>query len=243
MAKTHWPNEDAVGKRIAITDSTWVTIVGVVKNAVRDRWGAPPEEEMYLPFFQQPRYINGGYMTLVARVSCGNARCDAAAFANQVRGAIRSVEPNAPISAVQTMSSVAADATASERFYLVLLAAFATIAVVLAAVGIYGVMNYTVSRRTHEIGIRIALGAEPASVLGVIAREGLSLAMMGAGAGLIVAFALTRLMRSILYGVTPTDVFTFVGVTVFLIAVALVASLIPAYRATRVDPLTALRSR
>lgn len=242
MAKTHWPNENAVGKRIAVGDSTWMTVVGVAKNAVLETWAAPPAEEMYLPFLQQSRYLKGGYMTLVARAACTSDACDAAALATPIRNAIRSVERGAPISAVETMRGVVDGATADQRFYLVLLASFAAIAVALAAVGIYGVMSYAVSRRSHEIGIRIALGADPGSVLGIIVRQGMLLAMIGAGAGLIVAFGLTRLMRGILYGVTPTDVVTFAGVTVLLFLVALVASFIPARRATRIDPLAALRT-
>ena len=241
MAKTHWPNENPIGKRIAIGDSTWTTVIGVAKNAVRGNWSAPPEEEMYLPFYQQPRYLKGGYMTLVARMDCARS-CDAAGLAPSIRGAVRSVERNAPISSIQTMSAVVADATADQRFYLVVLASFAAIAIVLAAVGIYGVMSYAVARRTHEIGIRIAVGADSISLIGVVVRQAMIVASMGAGAGLLMAFALTRLMRGVLFRVSPTDAATFLGVTAVLFAVALVASLVPARRATKVDPLTALRA-
>jgi putative ABC transport system permease protein len=181
-------------------------------------------------------------MTLVARVACDRSECDAGAAAPPIRAAIRGAERNAPISAVQTMRALVDDATAESRFYLVLLTAFAAIALSLAAVGIYGVMSYSVSRRTHEIGIRIALGADPWSVLGIVVRQGLSLAVIGAGVGLVVAFAFTRLMRGILYGVAPTDALTFLSVTAVLVGVAAVASLVPARRATRIDPLDALRS-
>jgi putative ABC transport system permease protein len=240
MARTHWPNENAVGKRIAIGDSTWTTVVGVAKNAVRSNWSAPPEEEMYLSFYQQPRYLKGGYMTLVVRGECARS-CDAAALAPSVRSAIRSIEHNAPISSVQTMSAVVSEATADQRFYLVLLASFAAIAILLAAVGIYGVMSYAVARRTHEIGIRIALGAESSSLLMIVVRQAMFVACIGAAAGLAMAFALTRLMRGVLFGVAPTDAMTFAGVTLVLFAVALIASLVPARRATLIDPLTALR--
>jgi ABC-type antimicrobial peptide transport system permease subunit len=181
-------------------------------------------------------------MTLVARVACLRAECDASAHVAPIRDAIRSVERSAPISAVATFSALARTATAESRFYLLLLAAFAAIAVVLAAVGIYGVMAYAVSRRTHEIGIRIALGAEPGSVMRAVVGEGVSMASIGAAVGLATALGLTRLMRGILYGVSPFDVWTFAAVTALLIAVALVATLVPARRATRVDPLIALRS-
>jgi len=246
MAKTHWRGEDPIGKRIALSDSTWITVVGIAKNDVRSDWSAAPEEEIFLPFAQQSSYRNGTgasrAMTLVARVACQRSECDASVLAPQIRAAIRGAERNAPISAVQTMRALVNDATAESRFYLVLLTAFATIALALAAVGIYGVMSYSVSRRTHEIGIRIALGADPRSVVGIVVRQGLTLAALGAGAGLVVAFALTRLMRGILYGVAPTDAWTFLSVTTVLVGVAAVASLIPARRATRIDPLEALRS-
>lgn len=242
MAKTHWPGQSALGKRISLDDSTWTTVVGVVKNVVRSDWSAPPAEEVYLPFAQQHGYVTGRSMTLVARVACATGDCDASVAAPSIRAAVRSVEQKAPISALATMSSVVADATAAQRFYLVLLASFAAIAISLAAVGIYGVMSYTVSRRRQEIGIRVALGADPRRVVGVVLRQGLELAAVGAGVGIVAAAGLTRLMRGILYGVTPHDVVTFAAVTAILLIVALVATLVPAYRAARIDPLTALRS-
>jgi putative ABC transport system permease protein len=246
MAKTHWPGLDPIGRRITLDDSTWLTVVGIVKDNVRESLSAPHEEEMFFAFAQRPRYLKGlgasRTMTLVARVACPRTECDASTFVAPIRDAIRSVERNAPISAVATFRALARTATAESRFYLLLLAAFAAIAVVLAAVGIYGVMAYAVSRRTHEIGIRIALGAEPGSVMRAVVGEGVSMASIGAAAGLATALGLTRLMRGILYGVSPFDVWTFAAVTALLVAVALVATLVPARRATRVDPLIALRS-
>jgi putative ABC transport system permease protein len=248
MAKKHWPGVDPVGKRFAlgIKDSTWITVAGVAKNDVRGEWSSPPEEEIFLPFLQQSRYVKGlgasRLITLVVRVACARAECDASALAPRVKQAIRSVERAVPIIDVQTMRSLVDAATEEPRLYLVLLGAFATIAVILAAVGIYGVMSYAVSRRAHEIGIRIALGAQPSSILRGVVRDGLSVAVIGAVVGLVAALALTRLMRSILYGIAPTDAVTFASVTMLLVAVAAIASLIPAVRATRVDPLEALRS-
>lgn len=245
MARTHWPGESAVGKRIAIGDTAWITVVGVVKNAVRESWSAKPEEEMYLPFFQTPSYMKGTgasrYMTLVAHTACNARPCDASSFAPRIRDAVRGAEPHAPISAVATMEAIVADATADARFYVVLLAAFAGVALLLAAVGIYGVMSYAVSRRTREIGIRIALGAEPSLVLRAVVSEGMTLAAAGAGAGLLLSLALTRLMRGILFGVGPNDLVTFAAVSGALFVVALAASVVPALRATRIDPLAALR--
>jgi putative ABC transport system permease protein len=245
MARTHWPGQNVIGKRIAVGDTTWITVVGVVKNAVRENWSAPPEEEMYLPFFQSPSYMKGTgasrSMTLVARTACEAPACDASTFAPRLRDAVHGAEPHAPISAVATMSALVADVTADSRFFVVLLAAFAGVALVLAAVGIYGVMSYAVSRRTREIGIRIALGAEPSLVLRGVVGEGMRLAVFGAAAGLVLSAGLTRMMQGLLYGVGPNDLVTFAAVCGALFLVALSASAIPALRATRIDPLEALR--
>jgi predicted permease len=246
MANTYWPGEDAIGKRITLDDSTWVTVVGVVKNTVREDWSRLPEEEMFLPFFQQPAFLAGGgavgYMTLVARISCRQEPCDATGLVVPIVAAIRGIDRNLPVSAVQTMSTVVEGATAESRFLFALLGGFAAIALALAAIGIYGVMSYSVSRRTHEIGIRIALGAAPATVLGQIVRQGMTVTLVGAGAGIVAALALTRLMGNLLYGVGPTDPLTFGVVTGVMGTVALAATTLPAWRATRIDPLVALRS-
>jgi putative ABC transport system permease protein len=251
MARTHWPGQDAIGKRITLDDSTWVTVVGIAKNTVREQWAAPAEEEMFLPFAQSRSFLASpashfAYLTLVARASCGGkddgTECDAAALAAPIANAVRGIDRNVAISAVQTMSAVVGGATAESRFYVVLLGTFASIALTLAAVGIYGVMSYSVSRRTHEIGIRVALGAEPSSVLMLVVAQGLRVAAVGVGIGVVASFALTRLMSKLLYGVAPADPMTFVVVTAVLCAVAVVASYVPARRATRIDPLSALRS-
>src|SRR3954468_15141282 len=245
MARTYWPGQSAIGKRIAIGDTSWITVVGVVKNTVRESWSANAGEEMYLPFFQTGGYMKGTgprrYMTLVARVACDGRSCDASSYAPHIRDAVRGAESHAPISAVATMDAIVDDATADARFYVVLLTTFAGVALLLAAVGIYGVMSYAVSRRTREIGIRIALGAEPGVVLRGVVGEGMTLAATGAGAGLLLSLALTRLMRGILFGVGPNDLATFAGVSGALFIVALAASVVPALRATRIDPLEALR--
>ncbi len=247
MAAKLWPGESAIGKRISLDDSTWTTVVGVAKSAVVDVWSDPPTNQIYLPFAQSPYRTKPeshyAYLTLVARARCtqGNA-CDGAALAAPITNIVRGVDRHIALSAVESMTSVVAHATAEPRFYLVLLGAFAAVAIVLAAVGIYGVMSYSVSRRTHEIGIRIALGAEPATVRRIIVRQGMTLAAAGTGVGVVVALALTRLMSGLLYGVRPSDLTTFVSVAVALGLVALAASYFPARRATRIDPLTALRA-
>jgi putative ABC transport system permease protein len=249
MARHYWPGQDVIGKRISLgdpaTDPEWVTIVGVTKDVAQGSLTQPMGEEMYLPALQQPNYLEQpkpqvGYMTLVVRADCRRA-CDAAALAPAIRGAIASIDPQVPLAAVQTMDTVLRNATARPRFYLVLLGIFAVVALVLAAVGIYGVTSYSVSRRTHEIGLRLALGAEPAQLLRQVVREGMVVAVAGAGAGFCGALLCTRLLRGILYGVPAHDPITFAGVTAILCGVALAASWIPARRATRITPLEALR--
>ncbi|MEO7083690.1 MAG: ABC transporter permease [Gemmatimonadaceae bacterium] len=247
MAKRYWPGLDAIGKRI-LMDTSAITIVGVVKNMVREDWAAPAEEEFFFPYAQQHNYTGGdgshfSYMTLVARAVCDAGRtCDAAALTAPIVNVVRGIDRNIPISGVSTMDALVSEATGDTRLYLALLGAFAIIAIVLASVGIYGVMSYSVARRTHEIGIRIALGAEPRGVLGMIVKQGMTVAVIGATAGVVVALGLTTLMSGLLYGVAPRDPVTFVGVIGVLCGVAFVASYVPARRATRIDPLAALRS-
>jgi putative ABC transport system permease protein len=216
----------------------WLTVVGVVKNAKQHDWAATPDIEMYLPFLQSREYRESlhTYLTLVVRTA-GDPDSLASAIASQVWTLDRDVT----VSQVQSMEEVVADATAQPRFNLLLLGAFATVALVLAAVGIYGVMSYSVSRRTHEIGVRIALGAKRADVLRLVTRQGMMLASVGAATGLVGSFGLTSMLSSLLYGVHPDDPATIVGVAVLLGVVALIASYIPARRAMNVDPMIALR--
>lgn len=246
LASRYWPGEDPIGKRITLDDPerdsvSWLTVVGVVKNAVRSEWAASEHEEIYLPFLQNRSYLEGSgahvaYQTLVVRTSG-----EASALAPAVRNAVWSLDSNLPVSEVQTMDAVVARSTAQPRFNLLLLATFAAVALVLAAVGIYGVMSYSVSRRTHEIGLRMALGAQPGDVLRVVVGQAMALATIGACVGLVGALALGRFMSSFLYGVQPSDPLTFLAMSAILGAVALAASYIPARRATRIDPLHALR--
>jgi putative ABC transport system permease protein len=243
LAARQWPGEDAVGKRIATADkdAPWLTVIGVVKNTVRGRLSAPPDDEVYLPYLQATPYLEEqdshfGYLTLVARTSG-----DAAALAPGMRRAVWSREPNAPIAEVAPMAVVVNTATAAPRFYLVLLAAFSAVALLLAAVGIYAVMSYAVARRTNEIGIRMALGAARAQVLRLVLRQGAAVGIGGAVAGLFGALALSHLMGSMLYGVGTRDPLTFGAVAALLTAVALFASYLPARRAARLEPVRALR--
>jgi putative ABC transport system permease protein len=176
------------------------------------------------------------YITLVVRTAG-----DPAAIISSVKTAIWSFDANLPITNVLVTDDVVAQANAQPRFETLLLSVFAVVALVLAAVGIYGVMSYTVARRTHEIGIRISLGAARADVLLLVIRQGLVLALAGSAVGIVSALMLARLMTKLLYGVAPTDPITFAGVAALLIAVALTACYVPARRAMRVDPMEALR--
>jgi predicted permease len=243
LAKRHWPGKEAVGQRIQMADEhpTWATVVGVAKDSVRGRWAAPPDNEVYLPYLQVRRYLETpsshfAYMTLVVRTAG-----DPAAIVPGVRRIVWSHEPNAPISDVSTMADVVATATATPRFYLVLLGVFSAIALILAAVGIYAVISYSVARRTNEIGIRMALGAAPRDVLRLVVGQGMIVGVGGALAGLAGALALTRAMSSMLYGVGSDDPATFLAVLALLGTVSVVAAYWPARRATRIDPLEALR--
>jgi putative ABC transport system permease protein len=235
LAQRYWPGENPLGKRITLDDrpsnaGSWLTVVGVARNTVRSDWSAEPENEMYLSYEQTRSYLEKPtsvftYMTFVAR-----ARANPALLAPDVRGAIRSLDPAVTIGSVQTMEQVVTAATAEPRFYLLLLAAFAASALTLAAVGIYGVMSYAVSRRTHEIGIRVALGAARGDLLRLVVGQGMGLALSGAAAGLGAALLVTRLMASLLYGVRATDALTFLADGPLLALVALLASYLPARR-------------
>jgi len=244
LADRYWPGQDPIGKRISLENpqkgASWLSIVGVVRNSKQEEWAARPEGEVFLPYLQNHYYMESSnafsYMTLVARTTG-----DAAQLAPSIESQVWAVDPSVTISEIQTMDQVVAKATAEPRFNLLLLGAFASIALVLAAVGIYGVTSYSVHRRTHEIGIRMALGAGRADVRRLILRQAMTLALVGAGAGLGGAVGLARLMRGILYGVEPTDAGTYIVVTVVLCGVALASAYIPARRATRSDPIAALR--
>ena len=245
LARRYWPGEDAIGKRITFDDPaknpSWLTVVGVVKDTARSSWVSPPEEEVFLPYLQNRPYLETpsqpfAYMTLVARTTG-----EPEALAPAIRGAIHSLDKNIPLSEIQTMEQVVAEATGQSRFYLILLGTFATVALVLAGVGIYGVMSYSVSRRIHEIGIRMALGAQARDVLRLVVFQGIFQALAGVAVGLAGALTLSRLMADLLYGTRPNDPATFAAVVLVLSGVAVAASYIPARRATKVDPMVALR--
>jgi putative ABC transport system permease protein len=244
FARLYFPGEDPVGQYLAgdpetgIPDWLITGVVGHVKNYGLDSPG-PVQAQMYRARAQVPEKFQpliAQRVTLLVRTFQ-----EPEALTNAVRHAVQEVDPNQPVYNVQTMEQVVSDSIASQRLSMMLLIIFAAVAVILAAVGIYGVMSYAVAQRTHEIGVRMALGAQGRDVLRMVVRQGMILVLAGVGAGLVLAFVLTRLMSSLLYGVSATDPLTFAGVPVLLVAVALVACLVPARRATKVDPMEALR--
>jgi putative ABC transport system permease protein len=238
LADQDFPGESAIGKRINFgnTDSNnqpvWFEIVGVTANVRSLELREEPTAELYFSSEQDP----WDEMSLVVR-STG----DPDSVAGALRQVVTDVDRTVPISDVQTMKQIVSTSVTQPRFNLFLVALFSVIALLLSAAGIYGVTSYSVSQRTHELGIRMALGAQVRDVLGMILKQGMSVIAIGLVLGLGAAFVLLRLMKSLLFGVTETDPLTFVVTTVVLTFVALVACYVPARRATKVDPLEALR--
>ncbi len=253
MARRFWPNEDPIGKRIKLPspepqrtwDGRWLTIIGVVGDVRADGLESEANPEMYLAYLQNPwrGMPSRSYMTLVGRAMSLVARSsvDPTSLAAAIREAVAAVDKDQPVTAVATMESLMALSGSARRFNLLLLGLFATVALVLAAVGLYGVMSYGVSRQTHEIGIRMALGAQAGAVLRSVVWQGMRLVAIGLACGLAAAVALARFMDTLLFGVSATDPLTFAVIALLLTAVALLACWIPARRATKVDPMIALR--
>jgi putative ABC transport system permease protein len=234
LARTFWPKENAIGKHLLYE---WdgdqdVEIVGVVGDVHHTGIADEPKMEIYRPL----RQFTYWGMTIVIRTTG-----DPLAFTGAVRSAVREVDRDQPIARLQPLETFVAQALGKSRLDTMLFGTFAGLGLVLAVVGIYGVISYGVSQRTHEIGVRVALGARSGDVLRLIVRRGARLALIGVGIGLVAAFALTRLMRSLLFAVSPSDPMTYAAIIVLLVTVALVASWLPARRAARIDPLAALR--
>ena len=235
LARRYFPGEDPLGKRITVPMSEKpvpTEIVGIVGDVRYDSLTDEAEPTVYFPHPE----LTYEFMTLVIRTTG-----DPAEMAPAVRRELSAIDPDQPVSDVRTMNQVMADTVGRARFSTLLLGLFAGLATLLAAVGIFGVMNYSVALRTHEIGIRMALGAQPARVLMLVLRQGLILTLVGIGVGLAGALALTRVMSGLLYGVGATDPITFASIALILAVVSLIACYIPARRATRIDPLIALR--
>ncbi|HYE88017.1 MAG TPA: ABC transporter permease [Vicinamibacterales bacterium] len=247
MAARYWPNEDAVGRQFIMgtDDKPWLTIVGIVGNVRHNAIVEAPRAEFYVAHAQLPGHIRSAPrgMTLVLKTDPSAASREGAgplALTGQLRDAIRSIDRNLPV-AVQTMDSVAAAALSQPRFITFLLALFAATALTLAAIGIYGTISLLVAERTQEMGIRLALGANPPAILKLVMSQGLMLTAIGLSIGLAGAAVLTRTLSGLIYGVGTLDPMTFVAVPVLLAAVALLACLLPAQRAASVDPITTLR--
>jgi predicted permease len=235
MARRVWPNEDPVGRRFKMgtnPQTPWSTVIGVVGDLRHAGLDVEPAAEFYIWYRQGPP---------VAPFLVVRTQGDPAALAAAVRSELRALEKDMPAYDVRTMTEVRAASVAERRFILILAVAFGLLALTLAAVGVYGVMALVVSERTQEIGIRLALGAEPLRVLGLVVRQAITLAAIGVGVGFVAAIVLTPLMAGQLYGIGTSDPATLAGVPALLLLVALVACLVPAIRAMRVDPVTALR--
>ncbi len=249
MARRFWPGENPVGKRLALSlealkfpkpnappvfdiAGAMREIVGVVKDVRHDGLNTQPEPELFIPYLQRPVRE----MSIAVRVAG-----DPASLASLVRREVLAIDPNQPVANIRTMSQLLSDSVAKSRFNFLLLALFAGVALLLAAVGIYGVVSYLVTQRTREIGIRLALGAERRDIVKLVTGQGLLPVVMGMVIGLVASLALTRLMESLLYEVSATDPWTFAEVSLLLVLVAMLACYIPARRAARVDPMEALR--
>jgi putative ABC transport system permease protein len=231
-AKAYWPDGDPIGQRVAAYGMGWREIIGVIKDVHHTGLDVPARPEIYFPFPQFPSPM----MTLVLRTDA-----EPRSLVGGVQAAVRSIDPDQPTTNVRTMDELLSRSVAPRRFPLLLLATFAGLALVLAAVGIYGVMSCLVSQRRHEIGIRMALGAEARDVRRLVVGQGMRLVVVGLVLGALGALALTRVLRGLLFAVSATDPATFVAVAALLVLVALAACWIPARRATRIDPLAALR--
>ena len=238
-ARRFWPNENPIGRRFTPGSPTstdpndWITIVGIARDVRQMELAAEPKPQIYLSYAQM-EYFAPRHLVVKTKV-------DPLSLAATVRKTVWEIDKDQPVSNIRTMDEVLSDSVARQRFSMLLLGIFASVALILAAVGIYGVMSYSIAQRTREIGIRMALGAQQIDVLKLAVGQGLKLVLVGLVVGLGVAFALSRVMSSLLFGVSPTDPMTFIVISIVLISVALLASYIPARRATKVDPLAALR--
>jgi putative ABC transport system permease protein len=236
FVKRYFPNDDPIGRRFTFGDggpnARWITIVGVVRDTKRQGPDQPVRIESWMPLAQMP----AGSMEMVLRTTG-----DPLALSNAAREAVWSLDRDLPIPKIQTMERILSERVAQRRLNMLLLGLFAMAALILAAVGIYGVMSYAVTQRTHEIGVRMALGAQAGDVLRMAIWKGMRLTLIGVALGLAGALALTRVMRSLLFNVSATDPATLALIALLLVVVALIASYIPARRATKVDPLLALR--
>jgi putative ABC transport system permease protein len=248
LVRRYWPGArpaDVLGRRIKLGDAAdqtepWLTVVGVAADVKHAGLASETRPELYVPFAQYPEWalrVAGRGMAFVVR-----SAADPATVVRGVRQEVAALDPTLPLSNVRPLDELVADSVAEPRFRTVLLAAFALLAVALAAVGVYGVISYAVAQRTRELGVRMALGAGRGQLLRLVLGEGLGLAAWGVAAGVLAALAATRAMRGLLYATSPTDPLTFAAVSLLVLAVAAAAAYLPARRAARVDPMVALRA-
>jgi putative ABC transport system permease protein len=238
LVRRYWPNTDPIGKRITFNDLgdssiQWIQVVGVVGHMAHEGLDADKRVQVYFPLPMNPLPFLGYTVRTTA---------DPGATIGAIRAAVQSVDANLPLAGLATMDDLIAQSLGPRRFSLLLLAGFALLALVLAAIGLYGVMSYTVTQRARELGVRVALGASTRDVVGLVLGQGVRLVIGGVGIGLVAALLLTRVMRTMLFDVSATDPLTFVVIPLLLVAVALLASYLPARRATVVDPVVALRT-
>jgi predicted permease len=240
LARQHWPNTIALGKRVKFgpreSRMPWFTIVGVVSDVRQMGMDVPVKAEMYIPYRQITSHAYFRPRDLVIRTAGEPLNLVAA-----VRQAIHAVDPDQPVSTIATMDQLLIEESARRRIGMILLTAFAALALLLASLGIYGVLSYFVTQHTPEIGVRLALGAQPRNILRLVLRKGMSFTLLGVGIGIAASLALTRLMQSLLFGVSASDPLTLVMIAILLTVVAFFACWIPARRATKVDPIIALR--
>jgi putative ABC transport system permease protein len=234
FAYAYWPNGDAIGKRFKSTkpDSPWITVIGVIANARTQSLTQTAVPQLYMNLYQNP----AKHLAIFLR-----GQLDTAAILDEVREHVHALDPTLPVFGAQTLNETVSASLAQRRFSMEMITLFALTALLLAGVGIYGVISYLVSERTHEIGIRLALGAPRSNILLIVLRQGLGLAVAGAAVGLVCALIVSHSMASLLYGVRPTDALTFAGVTLLFVGVALLACYVPARRAMNVDSIIALR--
>lgn len=241
LGQYYYPNQDPVGQTIRIGSpekwGQWITVVGVVPDVRFQDLNLPPPMQIYTPHLQGLKNRSFSNMTLAVRTSV-----DPASLTSAIKQQVWSLEKEQPVTNILTLSELVSNSLAQRRFILILLVAFAGMALLLAVIGLYGTLSYMVTQRRHEIATRMALGAQQSDVLKLIIRQGMVLVIIGVGIGLLAAYFLTRLVADLLYSVTPRDPFTFVGVPVLIALISLLASFVPAYKATKVDPLKVLRN-
>jgi len=236
MRRQFWGDQNPIGQHISLTrgrTTIWREIVGIVGNIRHAGLGSEPQPEIYMPYAHDPFF----FLRVAVR-----SDADPDVLAGAMRAAVWAVDPAQPVSRVRPMTDVVAASVASERFNTILIGTFAVLALTLAAIGLYGVVSYSVTLRLHEFGVRLALGAEARHVVALVLRQSLTLAAFGLAVGVGLSFALTRLIENQLYQTRTNDPITLTAVAGILVTIALVAALVPARRATRVDPIAALRA-